>query len=305
MHVAHSARVAATLVGLGLATTACTNASTNGESSNAGPSSAATANATVEVDADAAALVPEEIKQAGKITVASDASYAPFEYFDDDNKTIIGFDSDVGDAIAATLGLKASHVNAGFDTILPGLAAGKYKAGMSAFSVTPERSKVVDFVPYLKSGSGLAVAKGNPLDLEMKPESLCGHRIAAQKGSTQAIEQLPDISKSCEKAGKPAVAIRLFPSQNEANLGLTGGRVDGVMADSVPLAYQGQQTGGKFELAPGEDYEPVALGIALPKGSKLGPAMQEALDVLIKDGSYAKILNKWKMPETMMPDSTK
>lgn len=58
-----------------------------------------------------------------------DASYPPFEAFDADNKTIIGFDADLSDAIAAKLGVKAEHVNAGFDSILVGLAAGKYDIG--------------------------------------------------------------------------------------------------------------------------------------------------------------------------------
>lgn len=84
-----------------------------------------------------------------------DASYAPFEYFDKDNTTIIGFDADLSKALAAKMGLTAVDVNAGFDTILAGLSSGKHDLGMSAFSVTPERAQTVD------SSSTSPVARGS------------------------------------------------------------------------------------------------------------------------------------------------
>jgi ABC-type amino acid transport substrate-binding protein len=83
--------------------------------------------AAVETSAAMAAsamVVPDAVKAKGSISFAMDASYPPFEAFDTDNKTIIGFDADLSDAIAAKLGVKAEHVNAGFDSILVGLAAG-------------------------------------------------------------------------------------------------------------------------------------------------------------------------------------
>lgn len=283
------------IAALGL--TACTNASKDGATAADTKSSS---NA-VAVDKTAASLVPQSIKAKGMLTVAMDASYAPFEYFDTDNKTIIGFDADLSTAAAQKLGLKVKHVNAGFDTILPGLTSGKYDMGESAFSVTPERAKSVDFVAYLSSGSGIAVKPGNPEGLKMDPASLCGHKIAAQKGSTQGIQQLPDISKQCVANGSKAVVIQLYPSQNEANLAVTSGRADAVMADSVSLSYQGKLAGGKFELAPGDDYAPADIGIALPKGSALKPALEAAVKSVVADGTFAKLLKKWAIPSSSVP----
>ncbi len=280
---------------LGLA--ACTNAS-----QDAGTADGAKASpASVAVDKAAASLLPSSIASKGTLTVAMDASYAPFEYFDTDNKTIIGFDADFSKAVAQKLGLKVKHVNAGFDTILPGLTSNKYDMGESAFSITPERAKSVDFVTYLSAGSGIAVKPGNPEGLKMDPASLCGHTIAAQKGSTQGIEQLPDISKKCVADGAKAVTIQLYPSQNEANLAVTSGRADAAMADSVSLSYQGKQAGGKFELAPGEEYAPADMGIALPKGSALKPALEAAVKSVVADGTYAKLSKKWSIPATAAP----
>jgi polar amino acid transport system substrate-binding protein len=303
MRLPASVRVSGAVLALGLAAASCTNASTSGTSKTPAEPATSSAAADPAVSEEAAALLPADVKDKGVITVAMDASYPPFQYFENDNKTIIGFDVDLSNALAERLGIDAEQVNAGFDTILPGLAAGKYDAGESAFSVTPEREKTVDFVTYLNAGSGIAVAKGNPLGLEMDPAQLCGRKVAAQKGSTQGIAQLPAISEECAKAGDKPVAISLFPSQNDANLALTSGRVDAVMADSFALAYAGQLANGAFELAPGEDYEPAPMGIALPKGSELKPALEAAFASLIEDGTYAELIKKWDFPESAIPTS--
>lgn len=300
MNVSLPFRIAVAVIGLGLAA-GCTNASsTNGSSS---PKDASGSTTPTSVDKAAAALLPADVRQKGVLRVAMDASYPPFQFFDNDNKTIIGFDVDLSTALAAKLGLKAKQVNAGFDTILPGLAAKKYDVGQSAFSVTPERAKTVDFVNYLSNGSGIAVKAGNPVGLEMDPMMFCGRPIAAQKGSTQGIEQLPDISKLCVAAGEEPVDVRLFPSQNDANLAVTSGRADAVMADSIALSTLAEQSNGQFELAPGQDYESALMGIALPRGSELTPAVQAALDAVYADGEFAEIVERWGLPETSMLDS--
>ena len=283
-----------------LITTGCTNAGADGSSASEQEPAP-----TSEKNADAAALLPDDIVDAGVITFASDASYAPFEYFDTDNKTMLGLDIELTDALAQTLGVEAKHVNAGFDTILPGLAAGKYDVGASAFSVTDERREVVDFVPYVQMGSGLAVASGNPRGLTLDdPTTLCGHTVTAQKGSIQGIEILPRLSAECESAGEEPITVQLYPSQNQANLALASGRADAVMADSGPLAYEGEQSGGEFELAEGTDYEPVPLGLALPNDSELGEALSAAMAALVEDGTLAELLEKWGVPESGMPEST-
>lgn len=288
---------------LSLAATGCTTVSEaespQGGDASASGSAASGAQATeLGVDEAARALLPEEIREAGVLTVASDPTYPPFEYYDTDNKTLIGWDIDMGDALGQVLGLEVKHVPATFDTILPGLTSGKYHLGMSTFSVTEERRKAVDFVPYLQGGTGLAVAPGNPEQLAVEASTLCGSSIAAQKGSIQSLDILPKFSKECTKAGEPAIDMQFFPTQNDANLALSSGRVQGVIADSVSLAYQGQLAGGKFELADGPDYEPELTGTALDKGSELLPAIQAATAVVLESEAYGQINSKWGLPES-------
>lgn len=295
MRIKHKPLLIAGALALTLAAAGCTTVDT--PSAAGGPSDPASPVAAVlTVNDEARALVPANIRDAGELKIASDPTYPPFEYFDTDNKTMIGWDVDMGNAIAAVLGLKAVHVPATFDTILPGLTSHKYDLGMSAFSVTPERAKAVDFVPYLDSGTGLAITPGNPHKLAMDSSSLCGHGVAAQKGSIQSMDVLPKLSKECTDAGNKAINIQNFPTQTDANLALTSGRVNAVMADSVSLAYQGKLADGRFELAAGPDYEPQLTGTALDKGSDLLPAIQAATKLVAESPAMAQINARWGMP---------
>ena len=291
----HALTTAALLVTIPVVLAACTTATEQAGTSTSTGSTSPVASASTTAGAGAA-MVPASIKDKGEIAFAHDASYPPFEYFDKDNTTMIGFDVQLADAIAGRLGLKAKHVNTGFDTILAGLGSGKFDAGMSAFTITPERTKSVDFVQYFSGGTAIAVPKGNPLKLSLGDLSLCGHKVSAQKGSIQALDQMPAMDKKCTQAGKPSLAISSYPSQNDANLALTSGRVDAIAADSVSLAYQGKLANGTFELAPGADFEPAPGGIALAKNSPLTPAIAEAVKELAADGTLQKLGVSWSLP---------
>ncbi|MDX6715933.1 MAG: polar amino acid transport system substrate-binding protein, partial [Baekduia sp.] len=154
------------------------SSSSSGTNASAGSSAAA----APTVDAKAAGEVPAAVKSKGTLTVAADASYAPNEFFASDGKTVQGTDADLAKALAGALGLKAKVVNATFDGIIPGLAANKYDLGMSSFTDTKEREKTVDFVTYFTAGTSFYVkAQGGPAITGL--DSLCGHKVAAEKGT--------------------------------------------------------------------------------------------------------------------------
>ncbi|MEU8310431.1 ABC transporter substrate-binding protein [Actinomadura sp. NPDC048955] len=258
------------------------------------------------VNSQAAALVPGDVKAKGTIVVASASTNAPMEFLAPDGKTLVGFDIDLSDAIAGTLGLKAEHTASTFDAIIPALQAKRFNLGMSGFFITPARQKVVDFVPYLRDGSALVVKAGNPLKLSMDNlMSLCGHRLAGEKGSVQGIEYLPAISKDCTASGRPAITVMMFPELDDAHLALTGGRADAIMEDSVPSGYRAAKSNGRYEVAPGATYKPVSTGIALPKGAPLKPAVEAAVNVLASDGTLKRLMAKWSIPDTaLLPRTT-
>ena len=238
---------------------------------------------TVTTAGGATIAVPDKYK--GKtIVVATDASYAPSEFFDTDGKTIVGFDPDLAQAIGAKLGVKMDVKNASFDGIIPGLAAGKYGLGMSSFTDNKERQKTVDFVDYFTAGTSFYVkTDGGPAIQSLA--DLCNHKVAVEKGTTQQADAEAQ-AKKCK------VQVEVFPDQNQANLALQSGRADVAMADSPVAAYAVKKSNGAFKLS-GKSYGDAPYGIAIPKDSGLQQPIQKAVAALIADGTYKKILTKW------------
>jgi polar amino acid transport system substrate-binding protein len=277
---------------LALAAAGCGSSDDDSSSSGSAATTATNAAATQAsgADAKAAGAVPAAVKSKGTLTVAADASYAPNEFFASDGKTVQGMDADLAKALATKLGLKAKVVNAGFDGIIPGLAANKYDLGMSSFTDTKEREQTVDFVTYFSAGTSFYTkAQGGPAITGL--DSLCGHHVAAEKGTTQADDAAAQ-SKKCTSAGKKAVAVSVFPDQNGANLAINSGRADVGMADSPVADYQVKQSGGSFKLV-GTPYGTAPYGIAIPKGNGMAQPVLDGLTALIADGTYKTILTKW------------
>jgi polar amino acid transport system substrate-binding protein len=280
--------VAASALLAGAALLAAGCASNPAASSGAGGSASASSTGS----SDPKSLVPADVKAKGTLTVAADASYAPNEFFDTDGKTIIGMDPDLAKALGQELGLNVTLQNVTFDSILPGMAAGKYDLGMSSFTDNKQREQTVDFVTYFSAGSSLIVKTGNPEGLKPNDLSLCGKTLAVEKGTVQESDDVPGDSKACTTAGKAAIKLLSFDDQNGANLALSSGRADGVLADSPVAAYAAKQSGGKFVLS-GEPYGTAPYGIAVPKGTGMANAVLAALKALMADGTYTQIMTKW------------
>jgi polar amino acid transport system substrate-binding protein len=240
-------------------------------------------------NAAAAAQVPAKVKAKGTIIVAADATYPPNESIASDGRTVVGMDADLAKALAGALGLKVRVVNATFDSIIPGLASGKYDLGMSSFTDTKEREATVDFVTYFSAGTSFYVKAQGPAISGLA--DLCGEKVAVEKGTTQAADVAAQ-SKKCTAAGKPAVNLLVFPDQNGANLAISSGRAQIGMADSPVAAYQVKRSNGQFKLV-GKTYGTAPYGIALPKGKGMAKPVLAGLKALMADGQYQSILKKW------------
>jgi polar amino acid transport system substrate-binding protein len=242
------------------------------------------------VDKQVAAQVPAAVKSKGTLTVAADASYPPNEFIGSDGKTVEGMDADLAKALAGLMSLKVKVVNATFDGIIPGLAAKKFDLGMSSFTDTKEREKTVDFVTYFSAGTSFYVkAQGGPTINTLA--DLCSHKVAAEKGTTQAADATAQ-NKKCKAQGKPGVTVSVFPDQNGANLALSSGRAEVGMADSPVAAYQVKKTNRQFKLV-GQSYGTAPYGIAITKGTGLDKPVLAAMKILVANGQYKKILDKW------------
>jgi len=247
-----------------------------------------------------AALVPQNVASDGKIVIGTDASYPPNEFTDTDGSTIIGLDVDLGNAVAAKLGLTAEFQNSQFSGIIPGVEGGKYELAMSSFTINDERIQTVDMVSYFSAGTSLAVKSGNPDAI--RAEDLCGKAVAVQAGTVQ-VEDLAARNTECTTSGKPPIAVTELPEQTAVTLQLTTSKVVAMLADSPVVAYAVTTTDGALE-AVGEPYDTAPYGIVLAKDQgDFSKAVQGAVQSLIDDGSYAAILEKWNVSNGAIPTS--
>jgi polar amino acid transport system substrate-binding protein len=209
-------------------------------------------------------------------------------------------DPDLVKALAAQMGLKANVVNATFDTIIPGLAAGKYDMGASSFTDTKAREKVVDFVDYFLAGTSFFTKSSGGASVTGLAD-LCGKSVSVESGTTEETDAKGQSAK-CTKAGKAKVTVLVFPTQSAANLALNSGRAQVSMADSPVAAYQVKQSGGTFKLV-GQTYGTAPYGLAIPKKSGLAPAVLAALKALMANGAYTTILTHWGVQSGALPAS--
>src|SRR5271169_869666 len=167
---------------------------------------------TTATSATVSSQVPAAMKSKGTLNVATEAQYAPNEFIASNGHTIIGMDADLMNALGGVMGLKVNLINSNFETIIPGLAAGRYDVGASSFTDTKEREKTVDFVDYFNAGiSFYAKSSANPGVTVLA--DLCGKSVAVEKGTVEQ-EEAEAQTKKCSSEGKKPVSVLIFTGQN-------------------------------------------------------------------------------------------
>jgi polar amino acid transport system substrate-binding protein len=261
------------------------------KSDTGGGSTGTTAGAAPAVDEALAAKVPDAIKSDGKLLVGTDATYAPNEFLDTDGKTVVGFDVDLFNAVAAKLGLQTQWQPSKFADIIPGVQSAKYEAGVSSFTINDERKQQANMISYFNAGTQWGAKKGNPTGIQ--PDNACGKKVAVQTATVQETEDLPQRDKDCKSAGKPAITIDSYQDQGQATAAVVSGKDDAMLADSPVGAYAVKQTNGQLELL-GDIYDAAPYGYVVDKDqTEFAQAIADAVKALITDGTYKTILEKW------------
>ncbi|HEY7101541.1 MAG TPA: ABC transporter substrate-binding protein [Mycobacteriales bacterium] len=285
----------AAAVALALAAAGCANnEDTDSGSGGAQPSASGSAGFNldnVKKDDALAQQVDSKISSDGKLVVGTDPTYEPSEF--KQNGKIVGFDVDLGDAIAKKLGLTAEFQESKFDAILPALGS-RYEIGMSSFTDNPEREKVVDFVTYYSAGTQWASKDPN-----FDPDNACGKKVAVQTGTVQDTDDLPARQKKC---GSNPIQVQRYDAQDEATNSVVLGKADAVLADSPVMAGAVKKVGGGLQLV-GDVYDSAPYGIAIPKtAGTTKDAVLGAVKALIADGTYKAILDKWGVQSGAITD---
>ena len=225
-----------------------------------------------------------EKKAAEKVMrVATEPSFAPFEFQKEGSKEFTGFDMDLIRAIGKQAGYKVEIQNMGFDALIPALTSNNIDVAIAGMSITEERKKVVTFCdPYYTSGLIVMVNKDNN---EIKSiADLKGKRIACQIGTTGEMK-----SRTVEGA-----TVIAFNTNTEAAMELKNKGVDAVINDSPVVGYYLAQGGNATAKTVGEVMEAEQYGIAVKKGNdKLVGEINKAMAELKKNGEFDKIYKTW------------
>lgn len=217
------------------------------------------------------------------LRVATEPTFAPFEFQKEGSKDYDGFDMDLARAIGKQMGYKVEIVNMGFDALIPALNAGNVDVVAAGMSITDERKKAVTFTdPYYTSGLIVMVNKDNKEVKSIK--DLEGKRIAAQIGTT---------GENKARTVKGAT-VTAFNTNTEAAMELKNKGVDAVINDSPVVGYYLAQGGNESAMTVGEVMEAEKYGLAVKKGNdKLAAEINKALAELKKNGEYDKIYKTW------------
>ncbi len=239
---------------------------------------------------------PTGLLTPGTLTVGSDTTYLPMEYVDTTTNQYVGFDVDLITLIGQRMGLKVKIVKTGFDTIFDDLSNKRFDTVISSVTINDQRKVKFDFVPYFQAGESLLVQKGNPKHITGTAD-LCGLNVSVQTGTVEK-DDLDTASAACKKAGKATINQSVFQDQTEVIQQLVNRRVDATYQDSPITDYYNKQNPGQFEIG-GAVVNTAPYGITIRKGdTALDTAINKAFNLLVADGSYDKLFDKWQFTKT-------
>lgn len=226
----------------------------------------------------------------GALTVCT-GDTPPNIFYDDDNE-LTGVEIDIANAFAEQLGLKTQLAEYAFAGLIPALQAKQCDVIMGSLYIKPEREEIANFVPYLYSGTAVAVAKGNPEDITGLDESLCGRKVVVITGATGATKA-EEQSTACTAAGEPALQITLVDEGTMALQQVIAGQAEAFVDTSEIVDFYHRESDGDIEMA-GEPFGKIEIGAAtLKDNTALNEALAEAMQAIIDDGTYASILEEW------------
>ncbi|MDE8557773.1 ABC transporter substrate-binding protein [Pantoea agglomerans] len=231
----------------------------------------------------------------GSFTVAVAAlNSPPLTVFSDDNKTLLGSEVDIARLVADSLGLKLNVVPTSWEGWPLGVASGKFDAAISNITVTKERKEKFDFATYRKDSLGFYVKTSSPIKSLTKAEDIAGLRIIVGSGTNQEAILLA-WDKENQAKGLKAFTPVYAKDDAAQTLALQAGRADAYFGPNVIGAWKAALTGKTRLVGSVDGGWPKAAHIAVTvkKGSGLAEPISTALNGVITNGDYQKVLNRW------------
>jgi polar amino acid transport system substrate-binding protein len=287
------ALIAAATVSL-LALAGCSGASGSGGSATPTASS-------VAVDSKAVALLPKDIQKSKVVNGGGPFDTAPLYFYDisGGDKKESGLLIDLIDNAAKHLGITVNWTQLPYASIIPGMNAGKVDVAGGQFSSTTANLAAANLVSIYRNTVAFVI----PADKKSKYKTLtdiCGTNIAVARGSTIEQPAIDTVNKKCDAAGKPEATVTLYDGSASVLTAVKAGRADSYILSEVSAVYQATTDSASFATAFGGEFQNYNSGFAINKTEpEVAAAFTAAFNDSIKDGSYAKIMKKYNVPDNL------
>jgi len=256
-----------------------------------------------EKDAALAAKVPALISKDGKLTVATTAGSIPLSFHATDDKTPIGSELDIAQLVADKLGLELDVQVTSWENWPLKTQSGDFEAVFSNVGVNKDRVKLFDFASYRAAYMGFEAKKSSTYNIK-GADDISGLKISVGSGTNQE-KILLAWNKELESKGKAPATLQYYSSDADTILALSSGRTDLNIAPYPSTVYR-ENTRDDLEVVgkvnAGWPSETLVAATTL-RGNGLAPVISEALNAVIKDGSYGKVLERWGLSEEALPES--
>lgn len=234
-----------------------------------------------------------QLVEAGKLTWGTSATFPPFEYMKDDKPA--GFDVDMMAAITKQMKLESSIAQIAFTGLIPAVEGKRIDLIVSGMYINPQRTQVIDMIPYVYVGNQVVVRDGNPKHISGK-DGLCGLSVAAPVG-TVFETSAKQVSADCKAAGKAEINLLSLTGTVNCALALTQGRADAIIVSTPVVGALITETPGAYATAGAPWDTTTQMGIGVRKDNPgLKEAVDKALKAIVADGTYASLIKKWNLP---------
>ena len=234
-----------------------------------------------------------QLVASGKLTWGTTPTFPPFEYMKNDKPA--GFDVDMMAAIAGQMKLQSSVAQIAFTGLIPALEGKRIDLIVSGMYINPQRTQVIDMIPYVYVGNQVVVRQGNPKHIAGK-DDLCGLTVAAPVGTVFELSA-KQASAACKAAGKPEINLLTLTGTVTCALALTQGRADAIIVSTPVVGALETDTPGAYATAGASWDNTTQMGIGVRKDDPvLKDAVDKALKAIVADGTYAALVKKWHLP---------
>lgn len=237
--------------------------------------------------------LPPPIAKSRLIKIAVNGTYPPMESVDPATNKLVGFDIDLGEAIAKRLGVTLEWQDGAFAQLIPAVQSGRADMILSGISDLPARRPNLDFIDYLNSGAQFYTLSSNKAI--KSPEDLCGKKVGTVRSTSFPANIEAWSAEHCVAKGKPAIEVAGVDRMPLVAVELQQGRIDGAVRGSETLPTLMAQEPNTYKPL-GAPFTVVLQGIAFPKeGSALRDAVLVAVKSIFADGTYAALIQKWHL----------